>query len=460
MLKHTDYGKAFRLFLYMSEKELDSILNEIKKRNADNTDDTDTEVLQSAPDDEVDSDMVMSDEEIDDEEIENPQENLKAENDDSIEEDLEFSDLTELANDGKQKNKNKIIIAIVAVVLVIAVTVGVYFGFVKKDEPEPITESATMEETTTEPVTEPISTEVNYLTGEQGFNATGQRPVAIVVENSPAARPQWGIDTPDIIVEGEVEGGISRMLWLYADYNTVPSKVGPVRSARPSFIKFSKLFDAIFIHWGGSHSKGNYTGGYETFTIENVAHIDGMSGGAMFSRDTSRSVSSEHRGVVNGEKIESTIADKGFRTEINEDNIPNFVFNDETSDISTDTSNAVNVKFSSRTDTRKFTYNESDGKYHSSDWSTDVSFENVIVLMANTTYITTPYKSSTTTYLNYTFSSGTGYVASNGTYEKINWSATNGSLKITDESGNDVTLNKGNSYIGLASSNNGGSVSF
>ena len=81
-----------------------------------------------------------------------------------------------------------------------------------------------------------------------------------MVENSPQARPQYNMDTPDIIFEGEVEGGITRMLWFYADMTDLPDQVGPTRSARPSFVEFSQLFDSIFIHFGESHSKGSYTG--------------------------------------------------------------------------------------------------------------------------------------------------------------------------------------------------------
>ena len=95
----------------------------------------------------------------------------------------------------------------------------------------------------------------NSLTGEWGFNSgnvINTRVVGVVVENHPAARPQWGMDdkyySPDIILEGEVEGGISRMLWMWADYNKMPYFVGPVRSARPPFVRFSELFNAMFVH--------------------------------------------------------------------------------------------------------------------------------------------------------------------------------------------------------------------
>jgi hypothetical protein len=330
------------------------------------------------------------------------------------------------------------------------------FGCSAKEE-EITTTTTTTETTTSAPEI------VNPLTGETGYNksAVGIRPVSIVVENSKDARPQWGITTPDIIVEGEVEGGISRMLWLYADYTSVPEKVGPLRSARPSFVKFSELFDSIYIHWGGSHSKSSagYTGGYETIKADGVDDIDGMNGGELFSRDTSRSVSSEHRGILNGKKIESVIESKGYRTKVDNDSMTQFSFYDTQTEIGTGSEvTNVNIKFSSRTDTRKFTYNSEDKKFHTTDWEEDVSFKNIIVLMDETTYITTPYKGSSTTYLNYSLKSGSGYLVSNGTKQNIKWDASSGVLKLTDENGKAVNLNVGNSYIALASSNHDGGM--
>lgn len=337
--------------------------------------------------------------------------------------------------------------------LVLALTL---FGCSAKEEPAATT-------TTTETTTAPPPV-LNPLTGEENYNksAVGVRPAAIVVENTKSARPQWGITTPDIIVEGEVEGGISRMLWLYADYTAVPEKVGPLRSARPSFVKFSELFDSIYIHWGGSHSKSSagYTGGYETISADGVDDLDGMNGGELFGRDTTRSVSSEHRGIMKGNKLSAAIEKKSYRTKVNSDSFTQFSFNEEIKNAGTDSAVKAAITFSSRTDTRKFTYNSGDGLYHTSDWEDDVAFENLIVLMDSTTYITTPYKGSTTTYLNYSLKSGSGYLVSNGTKTAIKWDASGGVLKLTDETGNAINLNAGKSYIALASSNHDGKVSF
>lgn len=151
----------------------------------------------------------------------------------------------------KDPAKKKIIIAVIAVIAVVAIAVAVYFGvFYGKEEP------TTQPETTTTTTAAPVVI-TNPLTGEADYNesAVGKRPVAIVVENSPQARPQYNMDTPDIIFEGEVEGGITRMLWFYADMTDLPEQVGPTRSARPSFVEFSQLFDSIFIHFGESTAR-------------------------------------------------------------------------------------------------------------------------------------------------------------------------------------------------------------
>lgn len=342
-------------------------------------------------------------------------------------------------------------------ILLSLIMVFAFFGCSKKEEPTTTTTTETTTETTTK-----APSNLNPLTNEANFRAgaIGQRPVAIVVENLAPARPQWGIKSPDIIVEGEVEGGISRMLWIYADMQAVPEKVGPIRSARPSYVKFSQYFDSIYIHWGGSHSKGNYVGGYETIKNDKVNDIDGMNGGALFGRDTTRKVSSEHRGILNGTKIAETVKKKGYRTTLDNAKFSTFKFNEAAKNAGTTKATNVNLTFSSRTDTRKFAYSATDKKYHTNDWKTDVAFTNVIILSGESTYITTPYKGSSTTYLNYALKGGSGYYASNGTITSIKWSTNGGKLTLTDANGAPLAINTGNSYIGLASSNNGGSTTY
>src|SRR4030042_5417233 len=61
----------------------------------------------------------------------------------------------------------------------------------------------------------------------------GGRPIAIMVENSFAARPQSGLYLADVVFEVVDEYGITRFVAIY-NSNDAPV-VGPVRSSRPYY---------------------------------------------------------------------------------------------------------------------------------------------------------------------------------------------------------------------------------
>ena len=54
--------------------------------------------------------------------------------------------------------------------------------------------------------------------------------VAVKVDNVPAARPQTGLGVADVVYVEPVEGGLTRLVAIYA--GELPEEVGPVRSAR------------------------------------------------------------------------------------------------------------------------------------------------------------------------------------------------------------------------------------
>lgn len=442
------------------DEELEDILNEIKNRNDEAKEEKIPEEQPSGePEEQPENEPEQKTEEPEPEMKleESEPETVPEEAEEEQEEIVKFNEVEE--SEMSKKSKKPAVIGIIAVILVaVAVALAVIIPKMQNKPEEPATEPPAP--AVSDEVTEPVSTAVNPLTGQSGYNekAIGKRPVSVVVENSPAARPQWGIDTPDIIVEGEVEGGISRMLWFYADYTAVPEKVGPVRSARPSYVKFSEFFDSVFIHWGGSHDNGSYTGGYSAIKNDGVNDLDGMNGGAAFGRDKTRSVSSEHRGVLYGNNIAAAIEKKNYRTELDESKTSTLVFYDEATNVGETKCEELSCKFSSRaTETKTFVYNSGDSLYHNTaSYKTDVSFANVIVLSLPSEYITVPYKGSRTTYLNYKYTSGSGKLASNGTVTDISWSVDNNKLVLNDAQGNELKLNQGKSWIGLASSNNGG----
>jgi hypothetical protein len=78
----------------------------------------------------------------------------------------------------------------------------------------------------------------------------GNRPLAVMIDNSSFARPQSGLDKANIVYEVLAEGGITRFLAIYATQEA--DKVGPVRSARPYFITKTLEHDSIYVHAGES----------------------------------------------------------------------------------------------------------------------------------------------------------------------------------------------------------------
>ncbi len=105
-------------------------------------------------------------------------------------------------------------------------------------------------------------------------------PIMVMIENSPAARPQIGLEDASIVYEFLVEGGITRFLALF--YENFPERVGPVRSTRPYFIQTALEYDATLLHVGASAE------GFHLLATSGISHIDQLSNGAYFWRDLNR----------------------------------------------------------------------------------------------------------------------------------------------------------------------------
>jgi hypothetical protein len=102
---------------------------------------------------------------------------------------------------------------------------------------------------TTEPShTPPPYTDISPLTG---LPYPGDyRPIAVMIEDNPAARPQCGLSQADIVYEALVEGGITRFMAIFS--SVYPTRVGPVRSTRTHYVKLANEWDCMFVHFGSS----------------------------------------------------------------------------------------------------------------------------------------------------------------------------------------------------------------
>src|ERR1700735_4540239 len=134
----------------------------------------------------------------------------------------------------------------IVIVVVLAAIGGLVFLSVHKPTPTP-TATTTTTTTTTQPVypTAPLT----GLPDATGLSV--KRPaLTIKIENTPQALPQWGIDQADVVYEEIVNGGITRLAAIFNSH--APSKVGPVRSVRPTDTQVVWPLGGIFAYSGGA----------------------------------------------------------------------------------------------------------------------------------------------------------------------------------------------------------------
>ena len=77
-----------------------------------------------------------------------------------------------------------------------------------------------------------------------------RHPIAVMIDDLGAARPQSGLASASVVWHAPAEGGIPRYMAVFQDVQ--PETVGPVRSSRYYYIAWAAEWRAIYIHAGGS----------------------------------------------------------------------------------------------------------------------------------------------------------------------------------------------------------------
>jgi hypothetical protein len=77
-------------------------------------------------------------------------------------------------------------------------------------------------------------------------------PLIVQIENSDAARPQSGLNSPDVLVEYTTEGGITRYSAIFFAPPPPGTAIGPVRSARLATVHLTQLLHAVLAYSGAS----------------------------------------------------------------------------------------------------------------------------------------------------------------------------------------------------------------
>lgn len=85
-----------------------------------------------------------------------------------------------------------------------------------------------------------------------------RRPLAVMIENSPDARPQSGLTHADAVFEIVAEGAVTRFMAVYyCGAQAYDTTLAPIRSARSYFIDYASGFNyPMYVHVGGANLPG------------------------------------------------------------------------------------------------------------------------------------------------------------------------------------------------------------
>lgn len=327
---------------------------------------------------------------------------------------------------------------------------------------------ATIESTATPTTSLPSDKAINPLTGQNKMdvNNVGKRSVAIVVNNHIASLPQRGINRADVIYEYEAEGGVTRLLAVFADVSEIP-EIGSIRSARIVAADLSAGTNSIFVHFGANKRVPDRMNQYDIQDIDGniMCASSGQSvngeitlpDGLFFYRDdkwrSERAI--EHTAVTNGSLIRGALEYKGLETKGDTPMLFDFIESDSPSLAGGEPCTDLTVYFSLGTKDSNFVYDEdvrlySKYQFNGTPQIDEITGEivwvkNVFVLFAHIE----PHGDSTLDV--YLEDGGDGYYISEGKIINITWEkdSPNSLIKVFDENGDPVQVNSGRSYINI-----------
>lgn len=167
------------------------------------------------------------------------------------------------------------------------------------------------------PAPEPAAGAISGLTGLVSEEGSLPRPLAVMINNAPAAAPQSGISEADILYEVLAEGGITRLIGIFQSHAGVV-KIGPIRSIRPYLLDIGESYGGITVHAGGSPDA------YAILQRQKKADMDEIGrAGAYFWRDKERKA--PHNLYSNAAKLREGAGKLGYAESVK---VPGFLFND------------------------------------------------------------------------------------------------------------------------------------
>ncbi|MDQ0063240.1 DUF3048 domain-containing protein [Paenibacillus harenae] len=220
------------------------------------------------------------------------------------------------------------------------------------------------------------------LTGIAMEKEAKARPIAVMINNFAAARPQSGLTNADVIYEVLAEGGITRLIAIFQSTEAIADTVGPVRSIRPYLIDIGESFGSVLAHAGGS------TDGYAILQRQKKPYLDEISNaGGSFWRSKERKA--PHNLYTSLEKLREGADQKGYKTDVT---VPTYTFAEKGSSETGVPATSIAITFMMQNYKVGYEYDAASGQYKRSigdkphiDMNNDqqLSASNLVVLGAN-----------------------------------------------------------------------------
>lgn len=278
--------------------------------------------------------------------------------------------------------------------------------------------------------------------------AAATMPVtAIMIENSPDARPQSGLKDSGVVYEAIAEGGITRFLTLHQQDK--PQLIGPVRSLRMYYVDWLAPYNASVAHVGGSYNalKEIRSGKYRD--------IDQFFNAGTYWRATDRYA--PHNVYTSFKRLDALNKAKGYTTS----KFTGFSRTDA-KPAQKPSATKITINFSGPLFNTSYTYDKKKNAYkrnlagvpHKDREKGQITPTVVIAMrVKETTVFEDGYRQNIVT-----SGSGKATIFQNGTAKNVTWHKKDrqGQLRFTDSKGKDVPLARGQTWIAAVPEGEGG----
>lgn len=273
-----------------------------------------------------------------------------------------------------------------------------------------------------------------------------KRPLAVMYDNNVGYNSHAGLQDSYLNYEVIVEGGLTRIMALFKDKDV--SIIGPVRSSRHYFLDYALESDAIYCHYGWSEFAKN------DISALGVNNINGLTDSKAYWRDNK--IAAPHNVFTNIDTLYTQSKKYSYSVETSNWQVLNY----DTEEVNLNTEdntnnivvNNVSLKYSNYhttsyqyDSTNKYYLRLMDGRQHTDKTTgNQLHYKNIIIMKVRNSTLDSYGRQDLDT-----VGTGEGYYVTNGYAIPIKWSKSSrkDKTKYLDDSGKEIKVNDGNTFI-------------